>query len=105
MCADGQRGQGEKKAGSGAPVSTSDQPPGVGSQTAEQRRHVGQGLPRDPPQGWASPCVQGPAASPDRDVLFRTTKKSFTETQPPRTALIFADLTKSVKAKNPAQIG
>lgn len=83
MCAYGQRGWGEKRAGPSAPVSTSDQPPGVGSQTAEQRRRVGPGLSQGPSGGQTVPCVHIPAASPDRDVLFRTTKKSFTEMQHP----------------------
>lgn len=72
---------GREERGPSAPVSTSDQPPGVGSQTAEQRSGVGRGLSQGPSGGRTASCVHVPAASPDRDALFRTTKKSFTETQ------------------------
>ena len=54
---------------------------------------------KDPPEDGTSACFRVLAKSLDSDILFRTTKNGLTETQQPKTTLIFADLTKLVKAK------
>lgn len=61
--------------------------------------HGARDFPRDPPEDGTSARVRVLAKSLDLDILFRTTKNGLTETQHPKTTLIFADLTKLVKAK------
>ena len=50
MCADGQQGWGEERAGPRAPVSTSDQRPGWAARRLSRGAAWGEGFPRDPPE-------------------------------------------------------